>query len=177
VVEVATPPLIVSECPTCLEWLIWLVEAEREESVLHIALRHSSRACQNCGGNGWKFAVLYPGNFVYISVGGRANNIHINIRLTAARTVAPLALTSNMVPTTISEGGAPGDPVISVHQGTAGVLLVLIVERKNTGRVGGSSAYSDAARRRFRINRSDINLDAALGAADPPIVRSLPLVG
>ena len=173
VVEVATPALTVTDGRTGLEGSVGLVQTEGEEFVLHVVLGDAGRGPQDTGGQGGQGAVLYPGNLVQVSVGGGPNHAHVNIRLTAVRTVTPLALTPHVFVLTVSQGGAPGDPVVSVHQGAVGVFLVLVEERKYTVGTGGSTAHSDTVRGRFGINRSDLNADlTALGTADPPIVVS-----
>ena len=184
VVEVATPALTVTDGRTGLEGSVGLVQTEGEEFVLHVVLGDAGRGPQDTGGQGGQGAVLYPGNLVQVSVGGGPNHAHVNIRLTAVRTVTPLALTPHVFVLTVSQGGAPGDPVVSVHQGAAGVLLILEDERKDAGSPGISPAHSDAARGRFgiyrsdRSDRSDLNVDrAALGSADPPTVGAPATVG
>ena len=169
--EVTTAALAVPDGWAGLEGSVGLVQTEREELVLHVVLRHPGRRSQDARGDGGQGTVLDPGNFVELSVGGRTHHVDINIRLATVGTVAPLALTSHVDPVTVSEYGTPGDPIIGIHKGAGGVLLVLVEERKHTGRPSGSTAYSDAARGRFWIHRSDLNADiAALGAADPPRV-------
>ena len=69
----------------------------------------------------------------------------LNIRLTAVRTVAPLALTAHVVTRVVSESGAPRLAVISVHQRAARVLLVLVDEGKDTGRSTAGPSHCDAA--------------------------------
>ena len=173
VVEVTTPALTVTDGRTGLEGSVGLVQTEREEFVLHVVLRDSGRGSKDAGGQGGQGPILYPGNLVDVSVGGGAHYSHINIRLAAVGTMAPLALTSHVFPFTVSQGGAPGDPVVSVHQSAAIVLLILEDERKHAGNPGGSAAHSDAALGRYWIHRSNLNVDPALhGTADPPSVGS-----
>ena len=47
-------------------------------------------------------------------------------------TVTPLTLASNMVTLAVSESGAPGLAIISIHQSAASVLDILVGEGEHT---------------------------------------------
>ena len=63
--------------------------------------------------------------------------------------MAPLALTAHVFAGVVSESGAPGLAVISVHQRAARVLLVLVDEGKDTGGATAGPSHCDAARGRI----------------------------
>ena len=76
-------------------------------------------------------------------------NFHLdeltNIIIARWWAMSPFSLSTYMLSIIIREGGAPGDPIVSVHQDAAPVHPVLVGEGENTPSTGVSSSICGAA--------------------------------